>query len=118
MAGSIDRPVADLTVLRFDVYLEENDSGAGSQPYLNLKIDADNNGTIDTTLLYSHTPIPVNTWTPVDTLDGSASGSTGWTCLSSTVVTCPPLGPDLDRGAGAASQTCGVPEQYSGSRGR
>src|SRR6478735_8478399 len=42
--GLVDQPVADLTGLRFDVYLEENDSGAGSQPYLNLKIDADNNG--------------------------------------------------------------------------
>ena len=51
-----------------------------SQPYLNLKIDADDNGTIDTTLSYVHTPIPLNEWTEVDTLDGSATGAVGWFC--------------------------------------
>ena len=86
--GLNDQPVADLTELHFDLYLEENDPGAGSQPYLNLKIDADNNGTIDTTLSYAPNPIPLNDWTMVDTMDGSATGATGWFCQSSTVVNC------------------------------
>ena len=75
-----DQPVANLTGLRFDVYLDENDTGSQGQPYLNLKVDADNNGSIDTTLSYAHTPIPLNTWTAVDTQDGSATGATGWFC--------------------------------------
>ncbi len=86
--GSLnDQPVANLTGLRFDAYVEENDAGASTQPYLNLKVDADNNGSIDTTLTYNHTPIPLNTWTTVDTFDGTATGATGWLCTS-TVVTC------------------------------
>ena len=49
--GSLnDQPVANLTGLRFDAYVEENDAGASAQPYVNLKVDADNNGSIDTTL--------------------------------------------------------------------
>ena len=71
--GLNDQPVADLTALSFDVYLEENDPAV--QPYLNLKIDADGDGTIDTTLSYVHTAIPLNTWTTVDTMDGSANGA-------------------------------------------
>ena len=90
--GLDDQPVANLTGLSFDAYVEENDPGANGQPYVNLKVDADNNGSIDTTLLYSHTPIPLNTWTTVDMFDGSASGATGWFCLNSTVVTCGPSG--------------------------
>src|SRR6478609_10986823 len=75
--GSLnDQPVANLTGLRFDAYVEENDAGASTQPYLNLKVDADNNGSIDTTLSYNHTPIPLNTWTTVDTFDGTATGAT------------------------------------------
>ena len=58
------------------------------QPYLNVKIDADSNGTIDTTLSYVHTPIPLKAWTTVDTINSSATGATGWFCQSSTVVTC------------------------------
>ena len=73
--GLNDQPVANLTGLRFDVYLEENDAGAQGQPYLNVKVDADANGSIDTTLSYQHTPIPLNTWTAVDTQDGSATGA-------------------------------------------
>ena len=95
-----DQPVANLTGLRFDAYLEENDASASAQPYLNLKVDADANGSIDTTLTYEHTAIPLNTWTAVDTQDGSATGAVGWICLNSTVVTCPApsghhLGPGL-----------------------
>ena len=56
--GLNDQPMADLGVLRFDVYLEESDPGG--QPYLNVKIDADHNGSIDTTLSYVATPIPLN----------------------------------------------------------
>ena len=37
-----------------------------------------------------HAAIPLNTWTTVDTINSGANGATGWTCLSSTVVTCPP----------------------------
>ena len=46
-----DQPVADLTGLRFDAYVQENDASASAQPYLNLKVDADANGSIDTTLI-------------------------------------------------------------------
>ncbi|MFL6080492.1 MAG: Calx-beta domain-containing protein, partial [Ornithinibacter sp.] len=80
--------MADLTGLRYDVYLDENGTGSQGQPFVNLKIDADANGSIDTTLSYVHTPIPLSTWTEVDTQDGSAVGSTGWFCQSSSVVTC------------------------------
>ena len=86
--GLNDQPVADLTGLRFDVYVEENDAGASGQPYLNLKVDADANGSIDTTLTYVHTAIPLNTWTAVDTQDGSATGAIRLVLQSSTVVTC------------------------------
>ena len=86
-----DQLVADLTGLRFDVYLEENDVSASEQPYINLKVDADANGSIDTTLTYIHTPIPLNDWTVVDTQDGSATGAFGWSCIS-TVVTMPGAG--------------------------
>ena len=48
--GLDDQPVANLTGLSFDAYVEENDPGANGQPYVNLKVDADNNGSIDTTL--------------------------------------------------------------------
>ena len=82
-----DQLVTDLTGLRYDVYLEENGVGQAGQPYVNLKIDADANGSIDTTLAYVHPQIPLNTWTVVDTQDGTATGSTGWSC-SSTVVSC------------------------------
>ena len=82
--GSLnDQPVANLTGLRFDAYAEENDSGAFRQPYLNVKIDADNNGSIDTTLAYVHPPIQLDTWTEVDTL----SDTPGWQCQNSTVIT-------------------------------
>ena len=84
--GLNDQPVADLTVLRFDVYLEESVPGAG--PYLNLKIDADHNGSIDTTLSYLSTPIPLNAWTTVDAVSSTATGAAGWFCQTSTVVTC------------------------------
>ena len=91
--GSLnDQPVATLTGLRFDVYLDENDTGTEGQPYLNFKVDADDNGSIDTTLSYAHTAIPLNTWTAVDTQDGSATGASGWFCLNSTVVSCGPAG--------------------------
>ena len=53
---------------------------AASQPYLNLKVDADDNGSIDTTLTYVHTPIPLNTWTAVDTINSTATGAAGWFC--------------------------------------
>jgi len=85
--GLNDQLVSDLSGLRFDVYLEENGTGQAGQPFVNLKVDADANGSIDTTLAYVHTTLPLNTWTEVDTQDGSASGATGWSC-SSTVVTC------------------------------
>ena len=84
--GSLnDQPVANLTGLRFDAYVEENDAGASRQPYVNLKVDADNNGSIDTTLAYEHTPIPLNAWTSVDTFDGTATGAVGWFCTSTVV---------------------------------
>ena len=102
--GLNDQSVADLTGLRYDVYLEENGTGSQGQPYLNVKVDADNNGSIDTTLSYAHTPIPLNTWTEVDTQDGSASGSTGWFCLNSTVVTCDVAGTDLGPGPDAVAR--------------
>ena len=54
--GLNDQPVADLTELSFDVYLEESDPAV--QPYLNVKIDADHNGSIDTTLSYVAHPDP------------------------------------------------------------
>ena len=76
--------MADLTGLRFDVYLEENGRVNG-QPFLNVKVDADNNGSIDTTLAYAPSAIPLNTWTTVNTQD---AGAIGWLCLNSTVVTC------------------------------
>ena len=84
-----DQLVADLTGLRFDAYVEENDVSASEQPYINLKVDADANGSIDTTLTYIHTPIPLNDWTVVDTQDGSATGAFGWSCISTVVVPCP-----------------------------
>ena len=56
--GLNDQPVAELTALSFDVYVEENDRGADSE-HLNLKIDADHNGTIDTNLAYVPAPIPL-----------------------------------------------------------
>ncbi len=87
--GLNDQPVADLSGLHFDVYLEENDPGAGSQPYLNLKIDADHNGTIDTTLSYNHTAIPLEHVDRGRHDQQRATSGAGWTCLSSTVVTCP-----------------------------
>ena len=77
--------MANLTGLRFDAYVEENDVGASTQPYVNLKVDADNNGSIDTTLSYNHTAIPLNAWTPIDTFDGTATGATGWFCTSTVV---------------------------------
>ena len=55
---------------------------------MNLKVDADNNGSIDTTLGYNHTPIPLNDWTTVDTFDGTATGAFGWFCTSTVVTTC------------------------------
>ncbi|MFL6177994.1 MAG: hypothetical protein ACJ715_15185, partial [Ornithinibacter sp.] len=82
-----DQLVADLTGLRFDAYVEENGASASEQPYLNLKVDSDANGSIDTTLTYAHTAIPLNDWTVVDTQDGTATGGVGWFCTS-TVFTC------------------------------
>ena len=38
------------------------------------------------------TPIPLNAWTTVDTINSTATGATGWFCQSSTVVTCPVAG--------------------------
>ena len=69
--------------------MEENDLSASAQPYVNLKVDANNDGSIDTTLTYDHTPIPLNAWTAVDTQDGSATGASGWLCTSTEVVGCP-----------------------------
>ncbi len=71
--GLNDQLVSDLTGLRFDAYVEENGIGTEWQPYLNLKVDADANGSIDTTLAYVPNAIPLNTWTAVDTQDGRRS---------------------------------------------
>ena len=54
--GLNDQLVSDLTGLSFDVYVEENDASASAQPYLVVKVDADADGSIDTTLVYEHTP--------------------------------------------------------------
>ena len=81
-----DALVSDLTVLHFDVFLEENGGGVGSQPYLNLKVDTDHDGTIDTTLSYVNPAIPLNEWTEVDPINSDASGAQGWFCTSSTVT--------------------------------
>ena len=81
--GLNDQPVVDLGVLRFDLYVEEVIQGG---IYLNLKVDADHNGTIDTTLSYVPAAIPLKTWTRVDALDGGATGAFGWFCQSSTVT--------------------------------
>ncbi len=81
--GLNDQPLADLSVLRFDLYVEEVIQGG---IYLNLKVDADHNGTIDTTLSYVPAAIPLKTWTRVDALDSDATGATGWFCQSSTVT--------------------------------
>ena len=67
--GLNDQLVSDLTGLSFHVFLEENDASAGTQPYVVLKVDADANGSIDTTLNYVHTPLPLNVWTAVNTQD-------------------------------------------------
>ena len=79
--------VADLSELSFDVYLEEGDSSV--QPYLVVKIDGDGDGSIDTTFSYRPGPIELDTWTSVDAINSTETGSAGWQCLQSSVVTCP-----------------------------
>ena len=69
--------------------MEENDLSASAQPYVNLKVDANNDGSIDTTLTYDHTPIPLNAWTAVDTQDGSATGERLVVAHEHQVVGCP-----------------------------
>ena len=109
--GLNDQLVADLTGLRFDVYLEENGAGRAGQPYVNLKVDADANGSIDTTLAYVHTPIPLNTWTVVDTQDGTATGATGWSCIQHRGYL-RDVAHHLGRDARTAPRWRGVPEQH------
>ena len=83
-----DQPVADLTGLRFDAYVEENDahreSAALREPQGRRGRQRQHRHHAGRTM---HTSIPLNTWTVVDTQDGTATGASGWYC-SSTVVTC------------------------------
>ena len=100
--GLNDQRVADLTEMSFDIYLEE--SSPKVQPYLAFKVDADDNGTIDTTLAYVPGPIALDTWTNVDAIDSTVTGSAGWKCLSSTAIDCPSSGRTWTPNVGAGCQ--------------
>ena len=90
------------------------ESTPGAQPYLNVKIDADGNGTIDTTLSYLHTPIPLNDWTVVDTLEQQRHRCGRLVLPVQHSGDLPGRGPDLDPGAGPASRRCCVFQNSTG----